>query len=245
MPLRDSEAIILRSYSLGDADRLVSFLGRSVGRMRGVAQGARRPKSRFGASLELLTHVHIWFYERETRDLVRISQCEVLESFLDVQRDYEAGLALALVSEVTEAILPEREASDPAFRLVLLAARNIAQTRLPGPALTYFTLWMAKLGGWLPDVSRCTKCGAGLEQGAHGSAARPGLLCAKCRLPGLRSISRQSMTVARRMLQEKLEVVADDTGKGATADLDRYLLDVLEHHAERKFNTRKMLESLA
>jgi DNA repair protein RecO (recombination protein O) len=243
MPLRESEAIILRSYSLGEADRLVSFLGRSVGRMRGVAQGARRPKSRFGASLELLTHVRMWFYERETRDLVRISQCEVQESFLDVQRDYECGLALSLLSEVTEAILPEREASDPVFRLVLLAARSIKQSGAPGPALTYFTLWMVKLGGWLPDLGRCAKCGASLEQGAHGSAARPVLVCGKCRVPGLRNISAASLATGRRMLEKKLEAVA--AASIATADLDRYLLDVLEHHAEKKFHTRKMMESHA
>src|SRR5260370_33964203 len=88
MPARESDAIILRSYPLGEGDRLVSFLSRSVGRIRGVAAGARRTKSRFGASLEVMSYVRIWFFERETRDLVRINQCELLETFLDAQRDY-------------------------------------------------------------------------------------------------------------------------------------------------------------
>ena len=88
MPLRESEAVVLRSYPLGEADRLVSLLSRSMGRIRGVARGARRPKSRFGSTLETLSHIQVWFYERETRELVRINQCELLESFLDVQKDY-------------------------------------------------------------------------------------------------------------------------------------------------------------
>ena len=62
MPVYESEAIVLQSYPLGEADRLVSFLSRNLGRMRGVARGARKPKSRFGATLERLSHIRIWFY---------------------------------------------------------------------------------------------------------------------------------------------------------------------------------------
>ena len=68
MPLHESEAIVLRSYPLAEADRLVSFLSRTMGRVRGVAAGARRTKSRFGSTLQSLSHVRIWYYERETRD---------------------------------------------------------------------------------------------------------------------------------------------------------------------------------
>ncbi|MGH9795023.1 MAG: DNA repair protein RecO [Candidatus Acidiferrales bacterium] len=283
MPLRDSEAIILRSYSLGEADRLVSFLSRSMGRMRGVAQGARRPKSKFGSSLEMLSHVRIWWYERETRELVRISQCELDESFLAAHSDYECGVALGLISEVTETILPEREASDAAFRLLLLAARAISecarsraldvaaasrppltgvnlendgdlkvaatstleatQTRDPLVPVTYFCLWTVKLGGWMPELNSCTKCKRDLQDGAFASAMRPGMLCTECRLPGYRALKGSSIKLARRMFQEKLEVFAqaqiDDASLQGLRD---YLLDVIEHHAEKKLKTRRMLE---
>src|ERR1700688_1311642 len=122
MPLYESEAIVLQSYPLGEADRLVSFLSRTIGRVRGVASGARRTKSRFGSTLERLSHVRIWFFEKETRELVRINQCELIESFLEVQRDYAVTLALALMSEVTEAVLGEHEVAEPNFRLLLLIA---------------------------------------------------------------------------------------------------------------------------
>jgi len=243
MPQRESEAIILRSYSLGEADRLVSFLSRSMGRMRGVAAGARRPKSRFGASLELLTHVRIWWSERETRDLVRIHQCEIEESFLGAQSDYDCGVALSLISEVSETLLPEREASDPAFRLLLLTARAIEQTRKPLAPLTYFCLWTVKLGGWMPELSRCKKCGRELSAGAYASAVRPGMLCGNCRLPGFRALSAANVMMARRMLQEKLEVLGACAAPGDFAGLRDFLLDVIEHHAERKLKTRGMLES--
>ena len=74
MPARETEAIILKTFSLGEADRLVSFFGRTSGRMRGVAAGARRIKNRYGSTLEILSHVQLWYVEKETRDLVRIQQ---------------------------------------------------------------------------------------------------------------------------------------------------------------------------
>src|SRR5262245_47787076 len=116
MPVRESEAIVLRSFPLGEGDRLVSFFSRTYGRLRGVASGARRPKSRFGGTLEPLTYLRIWYYERENRDLVRISQTELIESFIDVQHDYAAGIALALASDISESVLGEREAAEPNFR---------------------------------------------------------------------------------------------------------------------------------
>lgn len=243
MPLRESEAIILRSYSLGEADRLVSFLSRSMGRMRGVAAGARRPKSRFGASLEMLSHVYIWWHERETRELVRISQCELRESFLGAQSDYDCGVALALISEVSELLLPEREASDPSFRLLLLTARAIEHSRKPLVPLAYFCLWTVKLGGWMPECSKCANCGRSLDSGAYAAAARPGMRCSDCRLPGFRALSPASMAMLRKMLQEKLEVLAETSQGEECVGLRDFFLDVIEHHAERKLTTRKMLES--
>src|ERR1700730_16195558 len=107
MPVHESEAIILQSYPLGEVDHLFSVLSLSVGRVRGVASGARRTKSRFGSTLERLSHVHIWFYEKQNRELVRINQCDLVESFLDAFRDYGSGVALAILSEVTETVLPD------------------------------------------------------------------------------------------------------------------------------------------
>jgi DNA repair protein RecO (recombination protein O) len=243
MPLNESEAIVLRCYPLGEADRLVSFLSRSRGRMRGVAKGAKRPKSRFGSTLEPLSYIRMWFFERETRELVRINQCELLESFLDAQKDYTQGLALALLAEINEVVLPEHEASDASFRLTLLTARQIRATGKTAAPLLYFVLWTVKLAGWLPDLSGCTKCGKSLAgQPAFVSPARSGLACQDCRTPGLRTISRESMALAQKMLEQRLDKL-DDSASGSGQDLCEYLLDVIEHHAERKLTARRMMET--
>ena len=245
MPQRESEAIVLRCYSLGEADRLVSFLSRQWGRMRGAASGAKKTKSRFGATLEPLSYIRIWYFERETRDLVRISQCEMIESFMDAQRDYTCNLALSQMAEVTEAVLPEREASDASFRLLLLGARTIKQTGKPFLPLLYFNLWVVRLGGWLPQLDRCVKCDAVLAaSGAYASPVHPGLLCPRCKLPGMRFLSAPGLAAAHEILQEKLEaLVARDWPNGKGRDLSEYMLDVIEQQIERKLTTRRMMES--
>jgi DNA repair protein RecO (recombination protein O) len=240
MPIRESEAIVLRSFPLGEADRLVSFLSRSFGRLRGVARGARRPRSRFGGTLEPLTHIRVWFYERETRQLVRISQVELIESFLDAQRDYPSSVALALIAEIAEAVLPEREASDPAFRLILLAARTIRESGQASLSLAYVALWMIRLGGWLPSLEECSNCSQAFA--AAGAWASPGgLVCRNCRLPAAPAVSRAALDAARRMLEERLDRLAKNDAV-APEDLREFLLDLVEHHIERKLHSRAMLE---
>jgi DNA repair protein RecO (recombination protein O) len=238
MPVRESEALILRSFPLGEADRLVSFLSRSEGRMRGVASGARRPKSRFGSTLEPFSYVRMWFYERETRELVRINQCELIESFLEVQRDYAVNLALALVSEVTEAVLGEHEVAEPNFRLLLVIARAIkAGAKLP-LALAYFAFWTVRLGGWMPALNRCSRCGAELT--ARASMAKSGLFCPNCTM-GQRAISQEALHLARRMAGGKLEdLIKADFPAAAIEEVKEHMLNLIEQHIEKKLRTRKM-----
>lgn len=246
MPARETEAIILKTFPLGEADRLVSFLGRNSGRLRGVAPGARRLKNRFGSTLELLSHVQMWYVERETRDLVRIQQCELLESFHRAQSEYELSTGLAAVSEIVERTLPEREVAEPAFRLILLTVREVERRgdwRLP---LAYFAYWTLRLGGWLPPLTLCAGCGATFPAGSvgyHGPSGA-GLYCPKCRQPGMRGFAPESVQLAERFASgrlDQLEVAPDEYG--ALQDLREAALNWIEFHAERKLMTRELLET--
>jgi DNA repair protein RecO (recombination protein O) len=248
MPLHDSEAIVLQSYPLGEADRLVSFLSRSMGRVRGVARGARRTKSRFGSALERLSHIHIWFFEKESRELVRINQTEMIESFLGAFSDYPSSIALALFSEITETVLPDREASDANFRLLLLATQAVKRTGKPELPLAYFALWTVKLGGWLPPLDACAKCGRKLDaaEAAYFSRSASALMCGNCRKPGLRTISPVALGAARKMLAERLDRLDESAfSPRAARDLTDVMLDVIEHQIDRKLKTRELLESPA
>ncbi len=250
MPLRESEAIILQHYALGEADWLVSFLTRTMGRVRGVAAGARRPKSRFGSTLERLSHVRVWFFERPSHELVRISQCEMIESFLDAFRDYASSVALGIFSEVTEAVLPDHEASDANFRLLLLAAQTVKRTLQPELPLAYFALWTVKLGGWLPSLDRCGRCG-NLLQGGAAAYFSPGssvVRCAKCRTAGMRTLSPGALRLAQRMLVERLDRMDGDgtlSPARSAREVTNSMLDVIEQQIDRKLKSRQLLEQPA
>ena len=119
MPLRETEAIVLRTYRLGEADKIISLFTRQFGRLRAAATGAQRPKSRYGGTLEPLSYVRLWLFERENRDLLRLNSAELVESFFDMQKDYRAQVAAQYLAEVSERLLPEREVNERAFRLLV------------------------------------------------------------------------------------------------------------------------------
>ena len=131
MPLVETEAIVLRTYRLAEADKIVSLFTRQMGRVRAVASGAQRTKSRYGGTLEPLSYVRIWLYERENRDLGRLNSAEIIESFFDMQKDYSSHLAAQYLAEVAERLLPEREVNDRVFRLMLAVLRGIKRAVRP------------------------------------------------------------------------------------------------------------------
>jgi len=245
MPARETEAIILKTFPLGEADRLVSFLGRSSGRLRGVASGARRIKNRYGSTLEILSHVQLWYVERETRDLVRIQQCELLESFHKAQCDYGLSTGLAMISEIAERVLPEQEVADPMFRLLLLAAREVDRRGSWQLPLTYFAFWTVRLGGWLPPLNRCAICGSAFgERQSFYYSQSPALVCENCRKPGMRPLGKDGREFAEIFAARKLDQieVPQDAMKALT-ELREAALSWIEFHTERKLQTREFLET--
>jgi DNA repair protein RecO (recombination protein O) len=245
MPARETEAIILKTFPLGEADRLVSFFGRSSGRMRGVAAGARRVKNRYGSTLEVLSHVQIWYVERETRDLVRIQQADLLESFHKAQSDYGLSTGLAVISEVSELILPEHEVSEPMFRLILLATREVERTGNWTLPLSYFAFWTVRLGGWLPRFDRCVVCDEPFgAKPAFYDAHQPGLFCEKCRRPGMKPLHLEARSLAERFAGERLDRIEYAQSMQVSArELREAGLDWIEHHVERRLMTRELLET--
>ena len=245
MPARETEAIILKTFPLGEADRLVSFLGRTSGRMRGVAAGARRLKNRYGSTLELLSHVQIWYFERETRDLVRIQQADLLDSFHKAQSDYALSTGLALVSEAAERVLPEHEVNESMFRLILLTVREIERRASLALPLSYFAFWTVRLAGWLPRFDVCAVCGQPFGKGgAYQGPHHPGLYDAEHRRSGMRPVSFEARELAEVFTKQRLDQFEEALGTlPGMKELREAALNWIEHHAERKLATRELLDS--
>ena len=150
-----SEAIVLRTFPLKEADLIVSFFTRDQGKLRGVANRARKPKGGFGSSLERLSQVQIHYTVRENRELVRIDHCDLQHSQFELSRAYSTGLALDVMAEISEQLLPMAEVNEKYFRLmgrVLEFLRGRGELGV-WQAVTYFEVWAVRLSGILPEVS--------------------------------------------------------------------------------------------
>lgn len=182
MPLHLSDAIILKTYPLGEADRIVSFFTRDRGKIRGVANGARKMKNRFGASLEPLSHSRIEYFEKENRDLVRIQSAELLDSPLKLFADYDRAVCAGHLVDLVERFLPEHEPQDPVFRLVRVTVQALEQSCPVDFAACYFEVWMLRLAGVFPDFFNCSNCATPMDTDAERflAAGLQRVLCGAC-----------------------------------------------------------------
>jgi DNA repair protein RecO (recombination protein O) len=249
VPARVSEALVLRTYPLQEADLVVSFLTRDQGKLRGVAKRARRPKSRFGAGLERLSHVRMEYFQRETRELVSLDSCELIQSQFGLVSDYEAGVALDYFAEVSEQMLPPAEPNEKFFRLVLAVLQSLrcGGKASASRAVNYFSLWAVRLSGWLPDLHVCLGCGSVLDDPEHPERAffsrgQAGLTCGHCRrsLGGGNSweLTAESRAVAGEIMRRPI----GDVEAVPAPDLRRFLVQQIEAHVERRLVTAAMLE---
>jgi DNA repair protein RecO (recombination protein O) len=245
MPLKESEAIVLRTYPFRESDLLVTLFTRLDGKVRGVARAAKKSRRRFGGALEPLTYVKVAYEDRERQELARLDACEVLNSPLTSEVTYPRAVALGHVAELLDELLPDREANDAVFRLALSVLRQLQGNDLFLP-ITYFDLWMARLMGYLPDLSECLACGRTLNGSrAYFHALADGLMCPEHKRLASSEMSAESRILAGNMLRvplSKLEIL-DPQKSGA--DLRKFVLQTLERHIEKKLLTRGMLERIA
>ena len=247
--LKESEAIVLRTYPFREADLLVTLFTRNEGKVRGVARAAKKSRRRFGGALEPLTYVKLTWEDRERQELVRLDACEVIESPLTSEVSYPRAVALGHVAELLDELLPDREANDAVFRLALSVLAQLRGQEFWQP-ITYFELWMARLMGYLPDLSECLTCGRVLNGSrAHFHALADGLMCPEHKRLASSEMSAESRALAAQMLRVPLSKVSTSSSSNSAkspqaADLRKFLLQTLERHIEKKLVTRGMLEKI-
>jgi len=219
MPARVSETYVLRTYPFREADLIVSFFTRDLGKLRGVAYRARKLKNSFGSGLERLSLLNLSYSQQETRELVSLNSCELLQSQFGLLGSFEASLALDYVAEVSEQLLPPNEPNERFFRLMATILDHM-HSGAPGAiwsAITYFSLWATRLSGFLPDLA------------TYPDRA----LCAASR--------DMACGMLRSHISDLPEVVWN---KDTALDLRRFLIQRMEEHVERRFHTPALLEGL-
>jgi DNA repair protein RecO (recombination protein O) len=179
MPTDQSEAIVLRTTNVGDQDKIAVLFCRDKGVVRGVAKGARKFGNRFGSSLEPMSVVRVFYYEKERRDFVTVSGCDLIESFFEVQADPQTAFLLTYFAELIEEFAPARARDDVLYRLLLSVLRALKEGVDRGFLAAYFEAWLLQVNGFLPDLGTCRKCRKPVRPGWL-AARRDGAYCADC-----------------------------------------------------------------
>lgn len=234
MPQFESESLVLRSYNLAEADRIVVFFTRDHGIVRGVAKGAKRLKSRFGSTLEPFTNVDLTYFQKDDRELVSIQTVEMNSSIFDSASEPELLSTLAYVAELLIAFVPPHDPSEKVYRMTkacIEASRegrpNLASVRL------YFELWMLRLGGYLPDWSSCRDCGRDLIS-AENVSLTPShhLICENCRPPvRMTPVSRANRALYRDVQKLSPQAFLDSAAENgeAVVELSSILRRIIAH----------------
>ena len=185
MPLLKTPAITLKSRKWGEADRIVTFYTTRFGKLRGVARGARRMKSRFGSALEPFVHCDLNLFEKHNDPLYRITQADIRETFPRLREDLAAMYGAARMANLVAAVTAEGDPAPRIFQTLLDGLRSLQDGGDPG--LTTLLLQLKLLGqtGFRPQTDHCAACGDSAPHPRRNGAvqflpASGGLVCAEC-----------------------------------------------------------------
>ena len=174
-----TEALVLKSLPLGEADRLLTLYTPGLGKLRVTARGVRRPKSKLGGHLDILSRVSLSL--ARGRSLGVVTGAEVVESFRSLKEDLENIARGLYVAEVVEAFAPEEAPNLPLYALVVDTLRALETLDRGEVALRYFELRLLDYSGFLPELHQCVECRRPLTPGEHGYAPEMGgVVCTVC-----------------------------------------------------------------
>jgi DNA repair protein RecO (recombination protein O) len=238
MALYNDQGIVLRSYSFGEADKIVILLSPNRGKLRTVAKGVRKTKSRFGGRLETLAHVDQVLYEGKNLDM--ITQVSIIEAYPNLREDLDRVVAAGTMIEIADVVAQEEQ---PARRLFLLLQRGLRALDGGGShpdLVTAYLLKAAEIVGVAPALSHCAGCG--VEEGlTRFSFAAGGVLCDRCRTPG-------SYALRPGVIDYLAVLVGSDLAELPEPDLSmsREAMGIsrrfMEYHLERKLDSMTLID---
>jgi len=236
--LRHDQGIVLRSYPFGDADRVVVILSPNRGKIRTVAKGVRRTKSRFGGRLEPFTHVDLVLYEG--RNLDTITQVAVLEPFPRLRTDLDAVVAAGTMVEAADAVAQEDETSIRLFLLLQRGLKALESGRRGQDLITSYLLKLADVVGLAPSLASCASCGRvdGLNRFSFGGG---GVLCERCGVEGAVTL-RQGLTDYLRALASAELMALPEPDTALAGEAMGVARRFVEYHLDRKLTSLAVMD---
>lgn len=236
MTLYREEAVVLRTHKLGEADRIIVLLTGGRGKVRAVAKGVRKTKSRFGGRLEPPGHVSLLLYEGRNLDV--INQAETVDPYRAVREDLDRMTdAMALV-EAVDQVAQEGEPNPALFKMLTGALRALADAPSRPPLLVGAFYWkLLALEGVTPVLDRCVQCGAG--EVVSFDPAEGGVLCREHRRGT--AVDGATVELVRRVLGGRLAAALREPEGPAVFSAGHLATATLEAHLERRLRAVHML----
>jgi DNA repair protein RecO (recombination protein O) len=225
------EGVVLRSMRLGEADRIITFVTPDHGKVRAVAKGVRKTKSKLGGRLDLMTHVSIMCWRGRELDVV--TQAEIVDSFRPIREDLDKMPVAFTMLEAVDQVAVERNPMPELFRMLVGALTTLAGDG--GAVLLGAFLWkLLALEGVGPVVEQCASCGEAAELVAFDEAVG-GFLCKSCR-SGI-AVSPETVTLVRHIMGGRLRQALAEPPSRATAEVERLATIATEYHLDRRLRS--------
>lgn len=243
MGLRSAEALILDVMDLHDRDRIVTFLTREHGKKKGVAQGARAKHSRFGGQLQPLARVQVTWFEKEGRELGRISSVEMVRPAHRLQEDLEGILLGSYLADHMLEFAQEDDPSDHLFRLLDSTLEALLAGVDRDLAARYFEAWVLRLAGVFPPPHDCPSCGRPFDGWAVLPYSGETLLCTECGGRGGLIAKPETLSFLRRIGREGLPKVAEAPPSTETLrQVEELCMRVRRHFLQRELRSYDVIQ---
>jgi DNA repair protein RecO (recombination protein O) len=245
MPPLATDALVLRTYAMGETSAVVVLLTRERGKLRAVAKGARGPRPRYRSALEPLSEVRVELYGRQGTDLYRLGDCDLLRSaFHATSRGLDAALAVPYCAELLDALSPEGEVDDNVYRLGRAVVAGAAAGQDVPALLRYLEAWLLRLAGLYPQLDRCAGCGNALYPAERRySAPAHGFVCG-CVASGGPVLPAAAVAFLEDAWRRPPHDVAQEPRPDA-AGLEDFHRMLIERHLERSLRSDKVLHDVA
>ncbi|MFM7126992.1 MAG: DNA repair protein RecO [Actinomycetota bacterium] len=248
--------IVLRTYKLGEADRIIVLLTAEHGKVRAIAKGIRKTRSKFGGRLEPLSHVTLQFHRG--RELDVISQVETVSTTAPVFGDLDSMTEASAILEAIDQLVPDREPVPQMYRM-LVGARQTLLSR-PSPVVVPAFLWrLLSAEGLRPQLNRCVSCDEGFDASLGDLAFDVdlgGVVCRACqrgredRSGNVFVLSEAALELMRDLLEGRLGAVLDEAYDPAGQNVDDPVVNevlvlatrAFEHHVERRLRSVSIFE---